>query len=206
LILELNTDGTTDVTRTMHFGTPSDREKKCFTFVLKGHIAVASAVFPEGTSGGKLDVLARAALWQHGLDYRHGTGHGVGAFLNVHEGPQGISFRPGAFLVDLAPGMTVTDEPGYYEEGAFGIRIESVLVVKHATTENNFDNTKFYNFENITMAPIQTKLVDVHLLTDAELKWLNDYNALVNEKLTPLVEESTRAWLHHETQPLKRNT
>jgi len=197
-------DGTTDVTRTVHYGQPTPQEKKCFTLVLKGHIALATAVFPEGTTGGKLDTLARLPLWNYGLDYRHGTGHGVGAFLNVHEGPQGVGFRPAAFRVDLSPGMTVTDEPGYYEEGAFGIRIESVLIVQNAKTEHNFGGTKFYTFENITMAPIQTKLVDVTLLHDGELAWLNAYNHTVQSKLCTLVDEPTKAWLQKECAPLKR--
>jgi len=123
-------NGTTDVTRTFHFGKPSSKEKECFTRVLQGVIALDTAVFPSGTTGRELDILARMNLWKVRLDYRHGTGHGVGAFLCVHEGPQGISFRDPPYKIPMEPGMTVTDEPGYYEDGEFGIRIENVFVME----------------------------------------------------------------------------
>lgn len=131
-------DGTTDTTRTLHFGTPRPKEKKAYTLVLKGMIALGNAVFPKGSNGYALDVLARQFLWAQGLDYRHGTGHGVGSFLNVHEGPIGIGTRPQYIEVPLVPGMCISDEPGYYEDGAFGIRIENVVVVKEIKTEFNF--------------------------------------------------------------------
>lgn len=127
-------DGTTDVTRTLHFGTPSKFEKECFTRVLKGHITLASAVFPSLLKGERLDTLARKALWDVGLDYLHGTGHGVGMFLNVHEGPMGISYRPYPDDPGLMEGMILSNEPGYYEDGKFGIRIESLVLVKKAET------------------------------------------------------------------------
>ncbi|CAN0088431.1 unnamed protein product, partial [Phaeothamnion confervicola] len=128
-------DGTTDVTRTVHLGAPTAHQRRCFTLVLRGHIAIAAAVFPEGLPGSRLDAMARTALWQAGLDYKHGTGHGVGAFLNVHEGPQGIHFRLRPGEQGFRLGMTTSNEPGYYENGAFGIRIESVCICREAPTE-----------------------------------------------------------------------
>ncbi|XP_063474002.1 xaa-Pro aminopeptidase 1 isoform X3 [Symphalangus syndactylus] len=163
-------DGTTDVTRTMHFGTPTAYEKECFTYVLKGHIAVSAAVFPTGTKGHLLDSFARSALWDSGLDYLHGTGHGVGSFLNVHEGPCGISYK--TFSDEpLEAGMIVTDEPGYYEDGAFGIRIENVVLVVPVKTKYNFNNRGSLTFEPLTLVPIQTKMIDVDSLTDKEELW-----------------------------------
>ncbi|MBA0771967.1 hypothetical protein Gotri_007422, partial [Gossypium trilobum] len=143
-------DGTTDITRTVHFGKPSAHEKACYTSVLKGHIALGNARFPNGTNGYSLDILARIPLWRYGLDYRHGTGHGIGSYLNVHEGPHQISFRPQARNVPLQVSMTVTDEPGYYEDGNFGIRLENVLVIKEADTEFNFGDKGYLSFEHIT--------------------------------------------------------
>uniref|UniRef100_A0A8B9BP53 Xaa-Pro aminopeptidase 1 n=1 Tax=Anser brachyrhynchus TaxID=132585 RepID=A0A8B9BP53_9AVES len=161
-------DGTTDVTRTMHFGTPSAYEKECFTYVLKGHIAVSAAIFPNGTKGHLLDSFARSALWDCGLDYLHGTGHGVGSFLNVHEGPCGISYKTFADE-PLEAGMIVSDEPGYYEDGSFGIRIENVVLVIPAETKYNFKNRGSLTFEPLTLVPIQTKMIDVSLLTQKEV-------------------------------------
>ncbi|XP_021109124.1 xaa-Pro aminopeptidase 1 isoform X5 [Heterocephalus glaber] len=161
-------DGTTDVTRTMHFGTPTAYEKECFTYVLKGHIAVSAAIFPTGTKGHLLDSFARSALWDSGLDYLHGTGHGVGSFLNVHEGPCGISYK--TFSDEpLEAGMVVTDEPGYYEDGTFGIRIENVVLVVPVKTKYNFSNRGSLTFEPLTLVPIQTKMIDVDSLTDKEV-------------------------------------
>nr|XP_002736408.1 PREDICTED: xaa-Pro aminopeptidase 1-like [Saccoglossus kowalevskii] len=158
-------DGTTDTTRTMHFGTPSQHEKECYTRVLKGHIALSSAVFPVGTKGFQLDTLAREYLWQGGLDYGHGTGHGVGSHLNVHEGPCSIGYRPTANDVPLAAGMFLSDEPGYYEDGAFGLRVENVVLVKKA----EFKQKEFLNFEPVTLVPIQQKMIDPSLLTEKEV-------------------------------------
>ncbi|OVA18659.1 Creatinase [Macleaya cordata] len=143
-------DGTTDITRTVHFGNPSAHEKACYTAVLKGHIALDTARFPNGTNGHALDILARVPLWKNGLDYRHGTGHGIGSYLNVHEGPHLISFRPQARNVPLQASMTVTDEPGYYEDGNFGIRLENVLIVNEADTKFNFGDKGYLSFEHIT--------------------------------------------------------
>lgn len=174
-------DGTTDITRTMHFGIPTAHEKRCFTRVLQGHIAVARAVFPHGTSAEKLDILARLPLWQDGLDFRHGTGHGVGCFLGVHEGPTLISYKTREtghyFINPMEVGMTVTIEPGYYEDGSFGIRIENDMIVVEKETPHQFGDVKYLGFESLTLVPIQTKLVDASLLSDSELSWLNDYNA-----------------------------
>uniref|UniRef100_A0A8C0ERD1 Xaa-Pro aminopeptidase 1 n=1 Tax=Bubo bubo TaxID=30461 RepID=A0A8C0ERD1_BUBBB len=200
-------DGTTDVTRTMHFGTPSAYEKECFTYVLKGHIAVSAAIFPNGTKGHLLDSFARSALWDCGLDYLHGTGHGVGSFLNVHEGPCGISYKTFADE-PLEAGMIVSDEPGYYEDGSFGIRIENVVLVIPAETKYNFKNRGSLTFEPLTLVPIQTKMIDVNLLTQKECNWVNDYHQKCREVIGAELERQGRhealRWLVQETEPLIR--
>uniref|UniRef100_A0A8V0ZC96 Xaa-Pro aminopeptidase 1 n=1 Tax=Gallus gallus TaxID=9031 RepID=A0A8V0ZC96_CHICK len=200
-------DGTTDVTRTMHFGTPSAYEKECFTYVLKGHIAVSAAIFPNGTKGHLLDSFARSALWDCGLDYLHGTGHGVGSFLNVHEGPCGISYKTFADE-PLEAGMIVSDEPGYYEDGSFGIRIENVVLVIPAETKYNFKNRGSLTFEPLTLVPIQTKMIDVSLLTQKECNWVNDYHQKCREVIGAELERQGRhealRWLIRETEPLIR--
>ncbi|CDH55410.1 creatinase aminopeptidase [Lichtheimia corymbifera JMRC:FSU:9682] len=197
-------DGTTDVTRTYHFGEPTAYEKRCFTRVLQGHIAVDSAVFPQGTTGFLLDPFARHALWKDGLDFRHGTGHGVGSFLNVHEGPQGIGVRIAYNDTPLAVGMTVTDEPGYYEDGKFGIRIENVLIVRKADTPHNFGDRGYLGFEHVTLVPIGLNLIDKELLSPDEKKWVNDYHAECLAKIGPLVasDPDAVAWLKRETTPI----
>ncbi|KAI8621745.1 putative Xaa-Pro aminopeptidase P [Chytriomyces sp. MP71] len=197
-------DGTTDVTRTMHFGAPSAFEVEAYTRVLKGHIQIDLAVFPAGTTGYVLDILARTSLWRAGLDFRHGTGHGVGHYLNVHEGPQGIGARIAYNSVPLEPGMTVTNEPGYYEDGKFGIRIENVMVVREQPTPYDFGGKGSRGFEHVTVVPISTKLVDVQLLLPEERAWLNAYHTEVFEKVSPLVKDDalTLAWLTKETQPI----
>ncbi|KAI9012690.1 peptidase M24, structural domain-containing protein [Phycomyces nitens] len=194
-------DGTTDVTRTLHFGTPTAYEKRCFTRVLQGHIAIDSAIFPTGTTGYLLDPFARQALWKDGLDFLHGTGHGVGSFLNVHEGPHGIGIRIGYNSTPLAEGMSVTNEPGYYEDGKFGIRIENVLLVKSVDTPHNFNDRGYLGFEHVTIAPIGLNLIDVELLSAEEKKWVNDYHTECREKLGPRVADCplTTAWLEKET-------
>ncbi|KAL8266128.1 hypothetical protein R6Q59_003472 [Mikania micrantha] len=194
-------DGTTDITRTVHFGKPSEHEKRCYTAVLKGHFALGNARFPNGTTGHSLDVLARVPLWSYGLDYRHGTGHGIGSYLNVHEGPHSISFRPG-LSIPLQASMTVTDEPGYYEDGKFGIRLENVLIVKKASTQFNFANKGYLEFEHITWAPYQTKLIDVSLLLPEEIKWINSYHAKCRDILAPYLSESDKTWLNQATEPI----
>ncbi|XP_050221362.1 aminopeptidase P2 [Mercurialis annua] len=194
-------DGTTDVTRTVHFSEPTAREKECFTRVLQGHIALDQAIFPANTPGFVLDAFARSSLWKIGLDYRHGTGHGVGAALNVHEGPQSISFRYGN-TTPLQKGMIVSNEPGYYEDHAFGIRIENLLHVKEVQTPNRFGGIEYLGFEKLTFVPIQTKMVELSLLSAAEIDWLNDYHSQVWEKVSPLLDGPARQWLSYNTRPL----
>ncbi|KAM4636509.1 xaa-Pro aminopeptidase 1 [Discoglossus pictus] len=198
-------DGTTDVTRTMHFGTPTDYQKECFTYVLKGHIAVSASVFPNGTKGHLLDSFARSALWESGLDYLHGTGHGVGSFLNVHEGPCGISYKTFADE-PLEAGMILSDEPGYYEDGSFGIRIENLVLVVAAKTKYNFRNRGSLTFEPITLVPIQTKMINIDLLTQKEIDWVNSYHKKCREVVGAELEKQGRQnalqWLIRETQPI----
>ena len=186
-------DGTTDITRTVIIGKPTDEHRKMFTLVLKGHIALARAVFPKGTSGVQLDAFARQFLWREGLDYDHGTGHGVGAFLSVHEGPQQIT-RAGARQA-LLPGMVISNEPGYYRQGCFGIRCENLVVVRER------EDGMLY-FETISFAPFDIRLVDVSLMTADEIEWLNSYHTEVREKLSPLLGPSDRTWLEKSTVAL----
>jgi Xaa-Pro aminopeptidase len=196
-------DGTTDTTRTLHFGEPTSMEKTAYTLVLKGHIALELARFPKGTSGFAIDVLARQFLWHEGLDYRHGTGHGVGSFLNVHEGPIGIGTRKEYADIPLGVGNVISNEPGYYEDGNFGIRIENIIVVKEVETNHNFGDKGYLGFERVTMVPHCRKLVDMNLLTDLEKKYINDYHKEVFEKTSKFFEEDslTMAWLKRETAP-----
>ncbi len=191
-------DGTTDITRTVGVGTPSPEMRDRFTRVLKGHIALASARFPVGTTGSQLDVLARYALWQVGLDYDHGTGHGVGAYLSVHEGPHRISKMPNS--VALQPGMIVSNEPGYYKTGAYGIRIENLVAVKAVEIEGA--DRKYLEFETLTLAPIDLACIERSLLTEAEKQWLNDYHRRVRETVGPNVDAETRTWLEKATRAI----
>ena len=190
-------DGTTDVTRTVAIGEPTAEMKDRFTRVLKGHIALALARFPKGTTGTQLDAFARGGLWQIGLDYDHGTGHGVGSYLGVHEGPQRISKAPST--QPLLPGMIVSNEPGYYKTGAYGIRIENLVLVQ--PVEANGERGML-GFETLTLAPIDRSLIDPALLDDDEIEWLDAYHARVREILTPLVDPGTAAWLGEATIPL----
>ena len=190
-------DGTTDVTRTVAIGEPSAEMRDRFTRVLKGHIALALARFPKGTTGTQLDGFARRGLWQAGLDYDHGTGHGVGSYLGVHEGPQRISKAPST--QPLLPGMIVSNEPGYYKTGAYGIRIENLVLVQPS---NGSAEREMLGFETLTLAPIDRTLVDPSLLDDDEIAWLNRYHAQVRETLTPLVDPATASWLAQATQPI----
>lgn len=185
--------GTTDVTRTLAIGTPSPEQKKHYTLVLKGHLALARASFPKATPGSQLDVLARQFLWAEELDYDHGTGHGVGACLNVHEGPQGISKRQNT--VALQPGMILSNEPGYYPEGKYGIRIENLVEVVEK------DNG-FYGFKNLTLVPYARALIDTSLLTAEEVSDINRYHKQVNSKLAEHLEVSEQAWLEKACAPL----
>lgn len=199
-------DGTTDVTRTFHFGQPTEFERKAFTLVLKGFIGIDTAVFPKGTTGYALDVLARQALWKEGLDYLHGTGHGVGSYLNVHEGPMGIGTRVQYTEVPIAAGHVISDEPGYYEDGKFGIRIENVVAAREVQTAHQFGDKSWLGFEHLTMTPIGHNLIEPSLLSDAEIKWLNEYHAEVWEKTHHYFEnnELARNWLKRETAPISK--
>jgi Xaa-Pro aminopeptidase len=191
-------DGTTDITRTVGIGMPSPEMRDRFTRVLKGHIALAMARFPIGTTGSQLDALARYALWQAGLDYDHGTGHGVGAYLAVHEGPQRISKVSNN--VALQPGMIVSNEPGYYKTGAYGIRIENLLAVREAKIDGA--DRRYCEFETLTLAPIDLNCVKPSLLTGPEKVWLNDYHERVRETVAPQVDEQTRVWLEEATRAI----
>jgi Xaa-Pro aminopeptidase len=191
-------DGTTDITRTVAIGEPGDDIRRMFTLVLKGHIALDQARFPAGTSGSQLDVLARQFLWQEGFDYDHGTGHGVGVFLSVHEGPQRIAKASSG--VALRPGMIVSNEPGYYRDGAFGIRCENLVVVRESSRRQ--DERPMLEFEAITLVPFDRRLVDVALLSEAELAWLNGYHRRVAELIGPRLEKADRDWLEQATAPL----
>lgn len=186
-------DGTTDVTRTISVGPPSAAMREHFTRVLKGHIALASVRFPVGTTGQQLDVLARQHLWAVGLDYDHGTGHGVGAYLSVHEGPQRISKR--GSNVPLQPGMVISNEPGYYKAGAYGIRIESLVTVVS-------DAQGMLGFETLTLAPIDTRLIALPLLNMDEHNWLNAYHRRVYDTHAPYLSEAERSWLEHATRAI----
>ena len=196
-------DGTTDTTRTLHFGEPTELERKAYTLVLKGNIALELAKFPRGTTGFALDTLARQYLWTQGLDYRHGTGHGVGSYLNVHEGPIGIGTRVQYSEVALSIGNVISDEPGYYEDGSFGIRIENVVMVKETPTEHKFGDKPFLGFEHVTMVPMCRKLIDESLLEERERKWLNAYHEEVREKTKKYFKGDERSlkWLERETRP-----
>jgi len=169
-----------------------------FTRVLKGHIALATCRFPKGTTGSQIDALARHALWQVGLDFDHGTGHGVGSYLNVHEGPHRISKLPNT--QPLLPGMIVSDEPGYYKTGAYGIRIENLVVVTPAPLPGA--ERELLGFETLTLAPIDRALVEPSLMTADEVAWLDDYHARVRREIAPLVDTGTQAWLNAATRPI----
>lgn len=193
--------GTTDITRVVPVGPPTAEQKKDYTLVLKGMISLSMAVFAKGVTGQQLDVVARMPLWQAGLDFGHGTGHGVGYFLNVHEGPQSISWRtrPGAQPQPLQLGMITSNEPGLYRANQWGIRIENLIVcVPHL--RNEF--AELYAFETLTLCPIDTRCIDPMLLTMAEVQWLNQYHQEVYVRLAPLVSGEALAWLEQRTQPL----
>ncbi len=196
-------DGTTDVTRTVVIGVPTAEMRDRFTRVLKGHIAIARALFPEGTRGSQLDTLARQYLWRAGLDYAHGTGHGVGAYLAVHEGPQRISpagsVQPGGDE-PLKAGMFLSNEPGYYKTGEYGIRIENLVLV--VPQEIDGAEKKMLGFETLTFAPIDRNLIDLALLTDEERQWVDDYHAQVLTIVGPQLEGETKDWLWEQCRPL----
>jgi Xaa-Pro aminopeptidase len=189
--------GTTDITRTLHFGNPADDEKENYTLTLKGMINLSMAVFPAGTRGAQIDVLARKFLWEKGKNFLHGTGHGVGHYLNVHEGPQSI--RSEENPVTLHPGMVTSNEPAIYIEGKYGIRIENLIACKlHLTTEFG----DFYSFETLTVCPIETKSIDISMMNSDEIKWLNDYHRRVYDTLAPYLEKEEVEYLKTVTEAI----
>ncbi|RYX91437.1 MAG: M24 family metallopeptidase, partial [Bradyrhizobiaceae bacterium] len=191
-------DGTTDVTRTIAIGEPTDEMRDRFTRVLRGHIAIARAVFPDGTSGAQIDAFARQFLWHAGLDFAHGTGHGVGSYLSVHEGPARIS-KIGT--TPLKRGMILSNEPGYYKTDAFGIRIENLELVVEAKIDGA--EQPMNGFETLTLAPIDRRLINAQRISKRELNWINDYHARVQREIAPLIDDNaTRDWLQAATAPL----
>lgn len=196
-------DGTTDITRTIAIDAPTTKPtgpmRKHYTLVLKAHINLATAYFPKGTRGVDLDPLVRAPLWQAGLDFAHGTGHGVGSFLSVHEGPQGISSRA---TVPLEPGMIISNEPGYYREGAYGIRLENLILVSDPEDISGGEH-KMMHFETLTLAPFDRHLIDCKYLDERELKWLNNYHRTVYKTLSPELKGPVKSWLKAATSPIK---
>lgn len=194
-------DGTTDITRTIAVGEPTPEQKKANTLVLKGHIAIAAAVFPEGTRGADIDMLARQPLMRHKMNYGHGTGHGVGIYLSVHEQGGGISkvaLRP------FKPGMLVSNEPGYYKEGSFGIRIENLVMVVDGGVMDDGLKTPALKFETVTLVPIDKRLMDLSLMDDDEISWLNDYHAQVAREIGPHLDPDELIWLQEACAPLKK--
>ncbi len=194
------TDGTTDITRTVPIGDPGPEVRRLFTLVLKGHIALAQVRFPRGTTGTQLDALARQFLWREGYDYDHGTGHGVGVFLSVHEGPQRISKAHNG--VALRPGMIVSNEPGYYRDGAFGMRCENLQVVRDC--QDSVGETPMLEFETLTLVPFDQRLLDVALLQAREIDWINRYHQLVAQTLGPHLQGADKTWLTQATRPVVR--
>ncbi|MBC8049451.1 MAG: M24 family metallopeptidase, partial [Chitinophagales bacterium] len=193
-------DGTTDITRTVAIGAPTDDMRRHFTVVLKAHIALATVRFPASTKGVELDGVTRRVLWQEGLDYDHGTGHGVGSYLSVHEGPQSISKRG---MAVLEPGMIVSNEPGYYREGHYGIRIENLMLVTPPAPIAGGER-EMMGFDTLTLAPIDVRLVNGAMLTPDELCWLNDYHARVLGAFAQGLTANEAEWLKVATQPLTR--
>ncbi len=192
-------DGTTDITRTVIVGDPSDIHRTCYTRVLQGMIAISRARFPNNVGGQHLDALARAPLWMAGMDYDHGTGHGVGSYLSVHEGPQGISRRS---TVALEPGMILSNEPGYYREGEFGIRIENLIVVQNAPPVLGGDDREMRDFETLTYVPLDRRLIDTSMINTAERDWIDRYHADTLALLTSRLDDETRDWLTTACAPL----
>ncbi|MGQ8335014.1 aminopeptidase P family protein [Sunxiuqinia sp. A32] len=190
-------DGTTDITRTIALSEPTEQEKKDFTLVLKGMIALATAKFPEGTKGCNLDLLARKALWQHGLNYGHGTGHGVGYFLNVHEGPMSIRQEFNEYAIQS--GMVISNEPGLYRDGEYGIRIENLIV---CVEKGELGFGKFLGFETLTLCPIDQKAITISLMDSFEIDWLNQYHQRVFDELSPLLDDKKKTFLKELTQPI----
>jgi Xaa-Pro aminopeptidase len=193
-------DATTDITRTVALGEPWPETREAFTLALKGVIRLAAAVFPEGTKGIALDALARLALWERGLDYGHGTGHGVGSYLCVHEGPQSISPVSG-LAAGITEGMLLSIEPGYYREGAFGVRTENLALVVAAEAVRG-EAADYLGFETLTLCPIDLRLVEARLLEPREREWLNTYHRRVRAELEPRLEPEVARWLRGATREL----
>jgi Xaa-Pro aminopeptidase len=194
--------GTTDITRVWPIGTPTAAMKRDYTLVLKGTMNLSRARFPRGTLSPMLDALARAPMWQEGLEFGHGTGHGVGYFLNVHEGPQSISKAIPDANMAMEPGMITSVEPGVYRPGQWGVRIENLVMNVPAQTPEGSTFAEMLEFETITLCPIDTRCIDRSLLREDEVAWLNAYHAVVRERLAPLVSGAALAWLMERTQPL----
>ncbi len=192
-------DGTTDITRTIALGPLTTEEITDYTLVLKGHIALATARFPKGTRGAQLDVLARMPLWQHHMNYLHGTGHGIGHYLNVHEGPQSIRMNENPVV--LQPGMVTSNEPGVYKAGSHGIRIENLILV---CPEGEGMYGEYYSFETLTLCPICRQGIDLNLLSEEEITWINDYHTEVYRKIAPALPQAEQEWLLEQTTPLTR--
>jgi len=187
------TDGTTDITRTIAIGIPTDEQKQNFTLVLKGHIDLAMLRFPHGTRGNQMEMLARQPLWSHGLNYSHGTGHGVGFFLNVHEGPQALGTGATAKATAIfEPGMLTSNEPGFYKTGEYGIRIENLVVV---VEDRKTDFGRFLKFDTVTLFPIDLNLIEENLLDKKEIDWLNQYHQRVYDEVSPLLDDNEKSWL-----------
>ncbi|CAC5392510.1 pepP [Mytilus coruscus] len=197
-------DGTTDVTRTFHFGTPTAYQKECYTRVLMGQVDLARILFPNTLYGREIDAIARRPLWDVGLEYRHGTGHGIGSYLSVHEGPGRISLSHASFASDekLDEFMFFSDEPGYYEANEFGIRLENIVMVTEAQTKYQFMNSTFLTFETVTLVPYEPNLIDYDLLSPEQIKWINMYHSKVQKEIGPLVSSDPVAseWLSSRTQ------
>mgnify|MGYP002803531626 FL=1 len=204
-------DGTTDVTRSVHFGTPTARQKSAFTRVLMGHIDVARAFFPQGTYGRALEIFQREPLYGNGWNYRHGSGHGIGSYLYIHEGPGWFATGcPTAAEEPLDIGFVITDEPGFYEDGNFGVRIETTLTVVNASTPNRFNNVDYFKFEPICYFPIQRKLIDETIMSDHQLKWLNDYHKKTVKLVGPELKKQKKLkeydWLIRNTKPITKDS
>jgi len=190
-------DGTTDITRTVAVGPLTEQMKKDYTMVLKGHIGIATAIYPQGTRGSQIDILARKTLWEHGLNYLHGTGHGIGHFLNVHEGPQNIRLNENPTTLEI--GMVTSNEPGLYRAGDYGIRIENLVLTQHEMTT---EFGAFYSFETLTLCPIDKTPIVKEILTDREVEWFNLYHKYVYDRLSPLLTDDEKVWLKQKTDEL----
>lgn len=190
-------DGTTDITRTVAVGPLTEQMKKDYTMVLKGHISLATAIYPQGTRGSQLDILARKSMWDNGINYLHGTGHGIGHFLNVHEGPQSIRMNENPTTLQI--GMVTSNEPGLYRAGKYGIRTENLILTQHETTTEFGD---FYSFKTLTLCPIDTTPIVKEMLTKEEIIWFNEYHKFVYDRLSPLLTEEEKGWLKEKTDEI----